>query len=90
MSKIELDPIDVDLLEEVNQNSGQPLKSAIVPLIGRRDERTLYDRLKALALHGFISVDRSEKNYSLATITAKGKAAIRGRENRPSISEASS
>jgi hypothetical protein len=90
MSKIELDPIDIDLLEEVNQNPGQPLSSAMVTE-DRRKQRTLYDRLFALEAQQYISVDRSsEKGLALATITPKGKAAIRGRENRPSTSEASS
>ncbi len=86
-----LDVIDFGLLEEVNQNPGQPLSSAIAPSAGRRNERTLYDRLKALEIQGFISVDRSsEKGHALATITTKGKAAIMGRENPGPAQEARS
>jgi DNA-binding HxlR family transcriptional regulator len=88
---LKLDTIDIDLLKEINQNPGQPKSSAVVALVGRRKERTLQDRLTALELHGFISVDRSvRKGFSLATITPKGKAAIKGREDLTPSSEASS
>ena len=90
MSELKLDPIDVDLLRGINQNPGQPLSSAMVTE-DRRKQRTLYDRLFALEAQQYISVDRSsEKGLALATITAKGKAAIKGREDLTSSSEASS
>jgi len=91
MSKIELDEIDIGLLEEINQNPGQPLSSAMAVALDCREQRTLYDRLIALEAQKYISVDRVvEKGRSLATITPKGKAAIKGREDLTSSSEASS
>jgi len=80
-----LDDIDFSLLEQVNQNPGQPLSAAVQPLESKRSRRALYDRLFALEAQQFISVDRaSEKSAALATITPKGKAAIEGRiESRP-------
>jgi hypothetical protein len=80
MSKIELDEIDIGLLEEINQNPGQPLSSAMAVALDCREQRTLYDRLIALEAQKYISVDRVvEKGRSLATITPKGKAAIKGK-----------
>lgn len=76
-----LDEIDVVLLKEINQNPGQPLASALKPLLETRSKRRLYYRLSDLEVQKFIEVDRSEKRLAKATITAKGKAAIMGREN---------
>jgi hypothetical protein len=75
-----LDTIDLELLEQCNQNPGQPLANTIKSLLGQRHERTLYDRMFALEMQQFIVVDRSQKKVALATITEKGKAAITGRE----------
>ncbi len=76
-----LDEIDVVLLKEINQNPGQTLASAMKPLLEMRSKRRLYYRLFALEAQQLISVDRtSEKRIARATITAKGEAAIKGRE----------
>lgn len=86
-----LDEIDLSLLEECNKNPGQPLADSVKSLLGKRSRRRLYVRLYALESQHLISVDRtSEKGVALATITAQGKAAIRGREDRLSIREARS
>jgi hypothetical protein len=85
-----LDTIDLDLLEQCAQNPGQPLSNAIKPLLGKRKERTLYDRIFTLEAQQFIEVDRSQKKVALAKITEKGRAAIKGRENPLSIKEGES
>ncbi len=76
-----LDEIDLLLLEECNKNPGQPLADSVKPLLGKRSRRRLYARLYALESQRIITVDRiSEKGVALATITAQGRATIRGRE----------
>jgi hypothetical protein len=86
-----LDEVDLLLLDECSKNPGQPLADSIKPLLGKRSRRRLYARLYILEFLHLISVDRiSEKGVALATITAQGKAAIRGREYRPSMQEARS
>jgi hypothetical protein len=86
-----LDEIDLSLLEECNKNPGQPLADSVKSLIGKRSRRRLYIRLSALESQHLISVDRiSKKGVALATITAQGKAAIRGREDRLPMQEARS
>ena len=86
-----LDEIDLSLLEECKKNPGHPLADSVKSLLGMRSRRRLYVRLYALESQHLISVDRiSEKGIALATITAQGKAAIRGREDRLSIREARS
>mgnify|MGYP001432940488 FL=1 len=80
----ELDEIDIKLLKEIDEKPGQSLADAMQALLKRkrRSQRTLYDRLFALEMQQFISVDRSsERGLARATITEKGKAAITGREN---------
>lgn len=86
-----LDEIDLLLLEECKKNPGQPLADSVKPLLGKRSRRRLYARLYALESLHLISVDRiSEKGIASATITAQGKAAIRGREDRRLMQEARS
>lgn len=75
-----LDEIDIELLKQTSQNPGQPFSNAVKPLLVKRKERTLYDRLIALEKQELIEVDRSKKKVALSTITEKGKAAIKGRE----------
>jgi hypothetical protein len=85
-----LDEIDVVLLNEINQNPGQSLASALKPLLGTRSKRRLYYRLFELEAQAFIKVDRSEKRLAKATITAKGEATIKGREDPCPAQEARS
>jgi hypothetical protein len=78
----ELDAIDFKLLGRCQANPCQPLAAYVRPLIGarkdgKRAERTLYERLENLENLGFIHVDRSKKSIALATITGKGKDAIK-------------
>ncbi len=82
-----LDEIDIKLLEQCNQNPGQPLKNAITPLLKCRGVRTLYERMAALGTQGFIEIDRSQKKVALAKITPKGKDAIRGRVEPALVSQ---
>jgi hypothetical protein len=81
-----LDDIDIELLKQTSQNPGRPLSNSVKPLLEKRKERTLYDRLVALEKEHLIEVNRSLKNVALATITEDGMAAIKGRE-RPVSSE---
>jgi hypothetical protein len=81
-----LDTIDIELLEQCSQNPNQPLANSLKPLLGKRKERTLYDRLCALESQQFIAVDRSQKKVALVRITEKGRAAITGRE-KPTSSD---
>lgn len=85
-----LDKIDVSLLEEINQNPGQPLANALKSLLKMRSKRRLYYRLFELEAQQLIKVDRSEKRFARATITAKGKAAIMGRQDHCPTQEARS
>ena len=85
-----LDKIDLSLLEEINQNPGQPLANALKSLLKMRSKRRLYYRLFELEAQQLIEVDRSVKRVARATITAKGKAAIMGRENPCPTEEARS
>lgn len=85
-----LDKIDISLLKEINQNPGQPLANALKPLLETRSKRRLYYRLFELETQRFIEVDRTEKRFAKATITAKGKAAIMGRQDHCPTEEARS
>jgi len=75
-----LDTIDLKLLKQCNKNPEQSLKNTISPLLGTRNVRTLYDRMRALEAKQLIEIDRSQKKVAFVKITPKGEAAITGRE----------
>ena len=76
-----VDEIDIKILDNINQNPGQPKADAIKPILGERSRTRLYARLKHLEKDGLIEVNRTKaRGLALVTITTNGKAAIRGRE----------